>query len=220
MRLVVLAYFLAISCIASAQTAGVAASPQAPGQREEWSAPGVAGTISKISGDTVVLKTFEDRSVTVKMTDQTRFRKDRQPAKLSDFKVGDSVMVRGEKNGEDTITAAMLMTRSGTGMLGGLTREQMREKMGKEIIAGELKGIDGLKLTILRVDGETQTIAVDENTSFRKRGESVTLADLNPGDRVFGRGQIKDGVFVPSILNVGEPWMRGTAPASVVPEAH
>lgn len=77
--------------------------------------------------------------------------------------------------------------------------------MGKEIIAGEIKAIDGLKLTIARVDGEIQTITVDENTSFRKQGESVTLADLKPGDRVFGRGQLKDGVFVPAVLNVGAP---------------
>jgi hypothetical protein len=60
-------------------------------------------------------------------------------------------------------------------------------------------------LTIQRPDGVTQTISVDENTSFRKDGESITLADLKPGDHVFGRGEIKNGVFVPAVLNLGQP---------------
>jgi len=48
---------------------------------------------------------------------------------------------------------------------------------------------------------------VDENTSFRKDGQSVTLADLKPGDHVFGRGELKNNVFVPETLNVGDPRM-------------
>ena len=172
--------------------------------------PGTGGTITAITADTLTLKSFDEHTVTVKLTPQTRFRKDQQDAKLSDFKVGDMVMVRGEKTGDDAYVAAAVMTRSNTGMMGGLTPDQVREKMGKEIIAGEIKSIDGLKLTIARPDGQTQTIAVDENTSFRKQRESVTLADLKPGDFVFGRGQLKDGVFVPTVLNVGRPGgMRG-----------
>ncbi len=172
--------------------------------------PGVGGTITAISNDALTLKTFDQRTVTVKLTSDTRFRRDQQDAKLRDFKVGDVVMVRGERSGDDTYVAAAVMSRSGMGMIQGMSPEQMREKMGKEIIAGEIKSMDGLKLTIARPDGQTQTIAVDENTSFRKRGESVTLADLKPGDHVFGKGQLKDGTFVPSVLNVRPPvGMRG-----------
>ncbi len=184
--------------------------------------PGVGGTITAISNDALTLKTFDERTVTVKLTSETRYRKDQQDAKLSDFKVGDVVMVRGERTGDDTFVAAGVMSRSGTGMVRGMSPEELREKLGKELIAGDIKSIDGLKLTIARPDGVTQTIAVDENTSFRKQGESVTLADLKAGDHVFGRGQVKDGVFVPSVLNVGPPggmrWRGQGAPQGPAPE--
>jgi Domain of unknown function (DUF5666) len=211
----------ALSLAAWAQT-GAPPQPNRPMQGgERGRRPGVGGTITAISNDALTLKTFDERTVTVKLTSDTRFRKDQQDAKLSDFKVGDVVMVRGEKTGEDSYTAAAVMSRSGMGM--GMSPEQLREKMGKEIIAGEIKSIDGLKLTIAQPDGQTQTIAVDETTSFRKQGESVTLADLKPGDRVFGRGQLKDGVFVPSVLNIGPPggmrWgQQGTPPQGTGPQ--
>lgn len=211
-RVIILVFAMGLP--AFGQTTDSGTPPQrpqgAPQGDERARRPGVGGTITAISNDSLTLKTFDERTVTIKLTPQTRFRKDQQDAKLSDFKVGDMVMVRGEKTGDDTYLAAGVMTRSEMG--GGFTgsREQMREAMGKQFIAGEIKSIDGLKLTIARVDGETQTIAVDENTSFRKQGESITLADLKPGDHVFGRGQLKDGIFVPAVLNVGQPGaMRG-----------
>ncbi len=194
---------LVLCLAAGAQSAPSPQQPNGPTQgSERGRRPGVGGTITAISKDALTLKTFDERTVTVKLTSDTRFRKDQQDAKLSDFKVGDVVMIRGERTGDDTYVAAAVMARSGMGMMQGMTPDQMREKMGKEIIAGETKSIDGLKLTIARPDGQTETIAVDENTSFRKQGESVTLADLKPGDRVFGKGQLKDGIFVPSVLNV------------------
>lgn len=205
----VMMLLIALSVTAFGQTAesgAPAQRPQGASQGEERGRrPGVGGTITAISNDSLTLKTFDERTVTIKLTAQTRYRKDQQEAKLSDFKVGDMVMVRGEKTGDDVYVAVGVMSRSGMG--GGFTgtREQMREAMGKQFIAGEIKAIDGLRLTIARVDGETQTIAVDENTSFRKQGESITLADIKPGDHVFGRGQLKDGVFVPAVLNVGQP---------------
>lgn len=85
----------------------------------------------------------------------------------------------------------------------------MREGMGKEFIAGEIKAISGTQLTILRPDGVTQNITVDESTSFRKQGQSVTLADFQVGDHVFGRGAMKNDVFVPSVLNAGDMRMMG-----------
>ncbi len=221
MRIVII-LVLTASLAAFAQTNEPGTPPQGPGGpgqgREPGGRPGVGGTITAISGDSLTLKTMDGRIVTVKLNDKTRFRKDRQDAKLSDFKVGDTVMVRGEQASDGTILAAGVMARSGAGAFTG-TPQQFREGLGKQFIAGEIKSIDGLKLTIARVDGETQTIAVDENTSFRKQGESVTLADLKPGDHVFGRGEVKDGVFVPAVLNVGQPGgMRGRPPQGPAPE--
>ncbi len=161
---------------------------------------GVAGTITEVKPDGFVLKSLDGKTVTVKTTDQTRFRNGRDPAKPSDFKVGDAVAVMGAPDGDSAWTANLVVNRTAM-------EAQMRAALGKEFIAGEVKAIDGTKLTILRPDNETQTIEVDENTSFRKQRESITLADIKVGDHVMGRGQLKDGVFVPSVLNVGMPGM-------------
>ncbi len=177
---------------------------------------GTGGTITAISGDTLTLKTMSGGTATVKLTSSTMYRRDRQEAKLSDFKVGDMVMVRGEPSGDNTWTAQGVMSNS-NGMA-------MREQMGKKFIAGDVTKIEDTKLTIKRIDGETQVIEVDENTSFRNaKRESVTLADVKVGDRVFGRGDLKDGVFVPAVLNVGAPgemmMRRGDGPRQGPPPA-
>jgi len=143
----------------------------------------------------------------VQVSDKTRYRKDRQDAHLSDFKVGDSVFVRGEQK-DGTWQADMLAARP-AGMGSG---NSMRAGLGKEFIIGEVKTINGTNLTILRPDGVSQDITVDESTSFRKDGQDITLPDIKVGDRVFGRGAMKNNVFVPSVLNVGQMGMRSGAP--------
>ena len=163
---------------------------------------GVAGTITGIDKNKLLLKTMDGKAVTVNLASDTRYRKDRQPATLADFKVGDTVMVGGDPAGENVWNARFVSSRSGGDA-------EMRESLGKRFIAGEIKSIEGTSLTILRVDGESQTIQVDENTSFRKQNESITLADLKPGDHVFGRGELKNGTFVAAILNAGEPQPMG-----------
>jgi hypothetical protein len=78
-----------------------------------------------------------------------------------------------------------------------------REDLGKKFIIGEVKSINETRLTIARPDGQTQEIEVDENTSFKKGAESITLPDIKAGDLVRGRGELKDNVFVPKELIVG-----------------
>jgi len=180
------------------QAQGDQEQPGANGHRGEGRFQGVAGTITAIDKNQISLKTQDGKSVTVKLSSDTRYRKDRQPAALSDFKVGDMVMVGGDPAGENAWNARFVSSRSGAG-------QQMREGLGKQFIAGEIKAIEGASLTILRVDGVTQTIQVDENTSFRKQNESITLADFKPGDRLFGRGEVKNGTFVAAVLNWGDP---------------
>ncbi len=170
------------------------------GQRGNFQ--GTGGTITAIEGDAITIKNMDGKQATVKVTPETRYRRDRQESKLSDFKVGDMIMVRGEPSGENTWTAQGIM--SNQSMAQGMM--MMREEMGKKIIAGEVAKIDGTSLTINRPDGQTQVIQVDESTSFRNaKRESITLADIKVGDRVFGRGELKQGVFVPAVLNVGAP---------------
>jgi hypothetical protein len=193
--------FLAL-CVA--QTAPPSPSDQTPAaqdsSRNSHRPPGIAGTIAAIDAKTITVKTRDGLTAQVTVDDKTEYRKDRNAASFGDLKVGDMVFVRGEKTGDNAWQAAAVATRSR-----GDAPDNIREGMGKLFIAGEVKSIDGTQLAIQRPDGVAQTISVDENTSFRKDGESITLADLKPGDHVFGRGEVKNGVFVPAILNVGQP---------------
>jgi len=174
---------------------GQSGAPSQAGHRH-----GTGGTITAIEPGKLTLKTFDGKTASIILSDKTQFHVDRQPAKLSDFKVGDAVLVRGEASGENEWSAEIVGKRSNNA-----GEAEFRDALGKRFIAGEIKAIKGVQLTILRPDGVTQTISVDENTSFRKDGESVTLADFKVGDHVFGRGEVKDGVFVPAVLGWGDP---------------
>jgi outer membrane lipoprotein SlyB len=188
--------------------------------REPRRRPDVIGTITAVNGQTLTIKNPDGHNVTVTVTDTTRFMKDRQPAKFGDFKVGDMAMVRGRSTGTDAWEAEFLGSRSaGSGGPGAFSQGGFAQDLGKKFIVGEIKSIDGLRLTIARPDGETQTIAVDENTSFKKEGESITLADFKAGDHVFGPGEVKDGTFVASRLMIGDMRrMRGGPEGTLGPD--
>jgi Domain of unknown function (DUF5666) len=177
---------------------------------------GVAGTITAITSDSLTVKTMDGTTAQVKLSDKTQYRKERQAAKLEDFKVGDEIFVRGQPAGEGVWQAEIVAARPA----GGFGPRDFQAELGKRFIVGEIKAINGTQLTIARPDGVNQTITVDENTSFRKDGQSVTLADLKTGDHVFGRGEVKNDVFVPAVLNVGQPRMmmrgrgQGTGPGA------
>ncbi len=198
--------FLAAVCGWAQAPANPAPDAQPPAQNQTGQHRrfmGVAGTITAISPDSLVVKTMDGSTAQVKLSDKTQFRKDRQAATLADFKVGDPIMVRGEPGGDNAWQAEMVSTRSA----GGPGEQNFRDALGKRFILGEIKIISGTQLTIARPDGVTQTIAVDESTSFQKQGESITLADFKPGDHVFGRGEMKNDVFVPAVLSLGDPRM-------------
>jgi uncharacterized protein DUF5666 len=189
---------------------------------------GVMGKVTAVSKDSIVVQPISmseanppQTPITVLVSDNTRVTKQREPIKLSEIKVNDTVFVGGPRE-NDTIKATAVgvvppefveRMRSGEGggrrvFMGGPGGQFSAEDMGKKFIAGTVKAINETKLTISRPDGQTQDIEVDENTSFRKARESITFPDIKVGDFVFGRGELKNNVFVPAVLNVGQPQMR------------
>ena len=212
-----LALLLSGSLLAVAHQSPTTPAPNAPAQEGRRGGQGrggfgrwVGGTIQSVNGDTITLTTRDGSTATVKISSDTRFMREGAAAKQSDFKVGDRVMVRGESTGENTWKAEMVgtprMMGPGEGQAGpnAANMERMREGMGKEFIAGQVKAIDGTKLTISAPDGKDYNIEVDENTSFRKGRESITFPDIKVGDRVMGRGKLNSaGVFVPETMSVG-----------------
>lgn len=165
-------------------------------------------------------------TVTVKVDDNTRIFKERQPAKLSDIKPNDMIICRGAMV-KDSFQAASVnvpnaemaralenpelvqrMQQGGGRLMFGPGLPGNPEDMGKKFILGEVKAINETRLTIARPDGQSQDIEVDENTSFKKGPESITLPDIKTGDFVRGSGELKNGVFVPRELIVFRGQMR------------
>ena len=186
------------------------------------------GKIAAIRNNSIEITNADGENVTVKLTDKTEFRKDRQEAKRSDFKMGDLVIVRGQENPDHSWTAEAIGGRSGNvaGAPGGREGREGRGNgpggpgggfgggpggtLGKDFVAGEITAIDAAKLSVLRSDKVTQSIELNEDTSLRKGRDSITMADLQVGDHVFVRGGLEDNVFVPKVVMVINPeqWKR------------
>jgi hypothetical protein len=176
------------------------------------------GKITAVRDGAIEITGLDGQVVTVKLTPQTEFRKDREPAKVTDFKVGDMVAVRGDQNADHTVTATMIGARTGGpgggpgSGLGGRPGGgmMMTGTLGKDYVAGEVKSIDAPKITVLRTDNVTQVLELNEETSLRRGRDSITMADIKVGDHVMARGAAQNDVFVPKGVTVMSPeqWQR------------
>ena len=204
----------------SAQSPGAAqGASQAPGRGGERR-PGVAGKLTAVHGDSIEVTRPDGSVTTVKINGSTQFRKAREAAKLSDFKVGDEVFVRGEENADHTWTAEIIGERPAGGFGGpggqrigpggGPGAGRPAGVLGQDYVFGEVKSVDAPKLTILRPDNVSQTVELNEETSLRKGREAITMADIQPGDHVMVRGGMANNVFQPKSLIVFGPeqWKR------------
>ena len=192
----------------------------------------VRGTVTAAGVDKLTLKTDTGETYDVVAGSNARIMKDRQPIKIGDFKIGDSVAAAGQLDAATKTLHALLVTA-----IDPEQEKKMREGLGKVYIAGKITAIDETKLTIERPDKVVQVIEVDENTSFKKGGrmaigggagasggsaagggggESITLADFKVGDNVMGPGAVKDKIFVATQLNLIEQRQR-RKPADAAP---
>jgi hypothetical protein len=204
---------------AAPQESGVPAAAQAP--NEDRQIP-LFGKITAVHDSSIEVLNPNGETVVVKVNGKTEFRKDRQAAKRSDFKVGDVVIVRGQENPDHSWTAEAIGGRSANGSGGREGRGGpggsggpagfggQGGTLGKDFVAGEITAIDAPKLSVLRSDKVTQSIELNEDTSLRKGRDSITMADVQVGDHVFARGGLENNVFVPKMVVVIDPeqWKR------------
>jgi hypothetical protein len=194
---------------------------QGPGGGGRQMPPGesVVGKVTAVNKDSLVVTPMAGGDpVTIKISGDTRIMKQRQPIDLKEIRVDDTVFARGDlKN--NTMQAAVvgvvnpeMLQRMQERGIGGAMQPFNREDLGKKFILGEVKAVNETKLTIARPDNQTQEIEVDENTSFKRGQESITLPDIKAGDFVRGPGEVKNGVFVAKELIVGRPRMMMMRP--------
>ena len=218
-----LAAFSGVPAISAATHTNFAQDQAPQGGPDERRLP-LFGKITALHDNSMDVLDTNGDTIAVKFNGQTQFRKDRQPAKRTDFKVGDIILVRGQEAADHSWTAEVVAARSlngpggpggrggpgGGGPGGGRGGFQQQGTLGKDYVAGEIKNVDAPKLTVLRSDNVTQTLELNEDTSMRKGRDSITMADIQPGDHVFARGAVENDVFVPkTVVVVGpEQWKR------------
>jgi hypothetical protein len=159
---------------------------QAPQQSDDERGGGVSfaggqmvrGTVTAIAADHLTVKTEAGDVYQVAISANTRVTKERQPLKLTDIKAGDGVGAMGVLDPATKTVHAVFV-----GVIDAEQIKKAREGMGKIYITGKVAAIDidGLKLTVLRPDGVTQVIGVDEQTSFKRGGRRMAALASGAG---------------------------------------
>jgi preprotein translocase subunit YajC len=202
---------------------------------------GVMGTVTEVAGDHVTVKNETGETWTINYSVNTRIMKQPpRPAnagstgdaagggqgqgrgmgmggpptaiKASEIKVGDTIMAGGEKN-----DAAKSVGAVGIMVLDPERAKQMREMQanyGKTWLMGRVTAINEATVTIEGGPGNaSHTFMADENTTFRRRRDPITLGDIQVGDNVRVEGAVKGGQFVATTVSVMmPPAMGGPAP--------
>ncbi len=130
----------------------------------------VQGTVTAVAADKLTIKTEAGDVYQVALSANTRLMKARQPVKVTEIKPGDGVGAMGVMDVPTKTVHALMVA-----VVDAEDVKKAREGMGKVYIIGKVTAIDEVKLTILRTDGVTQVIEVDETTSFKKGGRGIAI---------------------------------------------
>jgi hypothetical protein len=185
---------------------------------------GVIGTVTEAGSDHYTIKNEVGEIYTVHFSANTRvlkqlpqqgqpgaeggMRTPPQEIKSGDIKAGDMIVANGEVDASaKSVGAVMVM------LIDPERAKQMREmeaNFGKTWLAGRVTGVIETKITLdSPMDHASHTFMADENTSFRKRRDPITLGDIQVGDMVRVEGSVKDGVFMATQVGVMGPPANG-----------
>jgi hypothetical protein len=191
---------------------------------------GTAGTVTEVAADHYTIRTELGEIYTVHFSVNTRIvkqppprphtqgqRQDQgdegertppQPIKPTDIKVGDVIAAGGEVDTNAKSIGAVFV------MLVDPERAKemraMEANYGKTWLMGRVSAINEVKVTLQGgPKNETRTFVADENTTFRKRRDPITLGDIQVGDMVRVEGAVKDGAFLATAVAVMGPPPEG-----------
>jgi hypothetical protein len=145
----------------------------------------VRGTVTAAAADHLTIKTEAGEVYQVALSANTRLTKERQPLKVADIKVGDAVGAMGVLDAPAKTVHAVFV-----GVIDAEQVKKARENMGKTYITGKVTAIDmdALKVTVMRPDGVSQVIGVDEQTSFKRGGRGMAAMASGAGVVEMGGG--------------------------------
>ncbi len=208
----------------------------------------IRGTVSAVGGDHLTIKAESGQSYEVVTSSNTRILRQRQQVKLTDIKPGDGVGAAGVLDAPThTLHALMLFAVSAedirkaqenlgkTYITGRITAiDDLKLTIQRPDQVSQIIEVDegtsfrkggrgpggggGLFGGGTEASGSPQPSGASP-TSPAESGESITLADVKVGDSVFATGAVRNGVFHPAELHVGNARRRRSENSSAKPPA-
>jgi len=135
---------------------------------------GETGTVTKISGSTLTLRTIAG-TVTVTTSSSTTYSREEQSVKFSAVKVGDVVAVRGKRSGTaPTATSPIAAT--------AITIEVPS-------VSGRVQSVSGSTVTLVTANGQLEYVTISSSTVYHGlRGAAATSSSLKAGVDVVAQG--------------------------------
>jgi len=181
---------------------------------------GVMGTVTEVAADHYTIKTDTGETYAVHFSVNTRLFKQTarpnrgeagqetpmgamppQAIKPTDIKTGDVISAMGEMDATAKSVGAMVVVQMDPER--AKTMLQMQANFGKTWLMGKVTAINDLTVTIQgAVDQAAHSFTADESTTFRKRRDPITLADIQVGDTVRVEGAVKNGAFLATTVVV------------------
>jgi len=165
--------------------------------------PGVFGSVSAISGDTITLESMafgknasstRATSYSVDATNATVF-KNGATSTVSAIATGDSLMVQGTVSGTNVtatrITDGMPKGMPGMRGMGTSTRPMMPsiQGNGEPVVGGSVSAVNGSTLTVTNKSNVTYSVDAS-NAAVVKNNATSTLASILSGDNVIVQGTV------------------------------
>jgi hypothetical protein len=189
-----------MAALASAQTPATTSAASQPHDRStHMMGPGVMGTVSAVSGNTITVAGKDNTSYTVDATNAKILKGVEGAApttgSVSDIKVGDTVGVRGTVTG--TSVAATEITD-------GVFMHGVPGGYGKGPgVAGTVSAINGNTITITGKDGVSYTI--DAASAAVTKISTVAVSDIQVGDSIGVDGAVSGTTVTAKHIMDGMP---------------
>jgi hypothetical protein len=177
--------------VATKVTVEAADGSQGDGQQPQRSA--VAGAITSLGNNAFVVKTWDDKQVTVTVGAQTTF--DGPAHSFGDLKVGEPVAAEGTLQADGTLAA----TRITAGPAGDSSGSAGGQQQGG--VSGVIASIGAGSFVVTTPDGKRVGVQVTSATIYW--GQAHSFGDLKVGELVAAEGVLQtDGNLAASLVTV------------------
>ncbi|MGA8523161.1 MAG: DUF5666 domain-containing protein [Candidatus Dormiibacterota bacterium] len=135
---------------------------------------GETGTVTKISGSTLTLRTLAG-TVTVTTSSSTTFSREEQQVHFSAVKVGDVVAVRGSRTGASPTATSPIAAKAIT--------------IEVPSFSGRVQSVSGNTVTLVTGDGQLEYVTLSGSTLYHGvRGASATSSSVKAGVFIVAQG--------------------------------